>query len=118
MSTQVPLVFFPKLAVVVRVIKGLAVGLLGVGALGWVVEQSLPCGQVVVHVTEPDVEVVVGGRAFRIKGRVYDPIVCKLRRGQHELLMKRGGRLLFRETFTVGPGQDVVLTAWDPLRTR
>jgi hypothetical protein len=32
--------------------------------------------------------------------------------------MKRGGRLLFRETFTVGPGQDVVLTAWDPLRTR
>jgi hypothetical protein len=78
----------------------------------------LPCGEVVVHVTEPNVEVVVGGRAYRFEGRPGDPIVCSLRRGQHELIMRRGGRILYKERFTVRPGENVVLAVVDPLRMR
>src|SRR5206468_141581 len=42
------------------------------------------------------------------------PIVCELRGGWHELQMWRGGRLVYEENFRVRPGEDVVLTAWDP----
>ena len=42
------------------------------------------------------------------------PIVCNLRRGRHELRMWRGAQLVYRESFRVRPGEDVVLTAWDP----
>jgi hypothetical protein len=69
---------------------------------------------VVVHVTEPDVEVSIGGRMYRIEERRYDPIVCKLPPGRHELIMTRRGRVLYRESFEVRRGVSLVLTAWDP----
>ena len=78
MSAQGLFGLLPKLIVVSRIIKGLAAGVLGLAALGWIIEQASPRGEVVVHVTEPDVEVIVGGRTYRIGARVYDPIVCQL----------------------------------------
>ena len=114
---------------VVRFLKCLVVGILGLAALGWIIEmagnegkvavhESEPDDVVVVHVTEPDVQVVVGCRTYRIEGRVYEPIVCELPDGQHDLIMTRDGVLLYKETFTVRPGEGLVLTAWDPNRTR
>ena len=112
---------------VVRFLKCLVVGILGLAALGWIIEMAGNEGKVavhesepdvvVVHVTEPDVEVVVGGRTYRIEGWVYEPIVCELPDGQHELIMTRDGVLLYKETFTVRTGEGVVLTAWDPNRS-
>lgn len=113
---------------VIRFIKLLVVGSLGLATLGWLIEMAGHEGKVaihgsdpdliVVHVTEPDVEVVVGGRTYRIEGWVYEPIVCNLPDGEHELIMTRDGVLLYKETFTVRPGENLVLTAWDPNRTR
>ena len=118
----------PMSVVVVRLIKCLVVGILGLAALGWILEMAGDEGKlavhmsdpdaVVVHVTEPDVEVVVGGLTYRIEGRASEPIVCKLPDGRHDLIMTRDGELLYKETFTVRPGEGVVLTAWDPNRTR
>ena len=51
-----------------RVLKHLAWGLLGVAILAWIAARTGPAhGEVVVHVTEPDVEVSIGGRTFRIE---------------------------------------------------
>lgn len=99
------------------VFKGLGAALLAGSMLGWVAERSGPPRvEVVVHVAEPDVEVGVGGRTFRVEGRAGSPLVCELPPGRHELLMTRGGRALYREMFEAPRGKGVVLTAWDATR--
>jgi hypothetical protein len=119
MSFQSLLGILSKYTLATRIIKGLAACLLGLGTLAWIVDHAgSEYGEAVVHVTEPDVEVVVSGRTYRIEGRAYDPIVCRLPRGRHELIMRRAGQILHQETFTIQPGQSLVLTAWDPLRAR
>src|SRR3954470_15347257 len=85
--------------VVVRFLKCLVVGILGLAALGWFLEMAGNEGKVavhesepdvvVVHVTEPDVQVVVGCRTYRIEGWASAPIVCKLPDGRHDLIMTR-----------------------------
>jgi hypothetical protein len=90
-------------------------GLLSVAILGWVVEHLEPStGEAVVHVMEADVEVAIGGNTYVVRERRYDPIVCMLHHGRHELVMSRRGRVLYREWFEIRGGQSVVLTAWDP----
>jgi hypothetical protein len=87
--------------------------LLSLALLAWAVVHSGPRhGEVVVHVTEPDLEVSLDGRTYRIEGLREDPIVCDLPAGAHTLVVTRQGRLLRRETFEVVGGQGVVLTAW------
>jgi hypothetical protein len=113
---------------VVRFLRCLVVGILGLAALGWVLEMAGNEGKVavhesepdvvVVHVTEPDVQVVVGCWTYRIEGWASEPIVCRLPDGHHDLIMTRDGELLYKEAFTVRTGENVVLTAWDPHRTR
>jgi hypothetical protein len=99
-----------------RLLKYLAGCLLGLTILAWVAAHSGPAhGEVVVHVTEPDVEVSIGGRPYRIGERRYDPIVCKLTPGRHALVMTRHGRVLYPESFEVRRGVSLVLTAWDPM---
>jgi hypothetical protein len=87
---------------------------LGTAILWQIVEHSGPprC-QVVVHVTEDDVDVEVDGWDYRVKSTMASPIVLDLRPGRHTLRMSRRGRLLYEESFTLRPGRDVVLTAWD-----
>ena len=69
--------------------------------------------EVCIHVAADDVEVLVDDESFRIKSRLQEVIVCRLRPGRHELRMMRDGQLLYEETFTVERGRDVVLTAWE-----
>jgi hypothetical protein len=108
---------FSQFSFVSRILKGAAGSLLGVALLGWVVVHSGPRShEVVVHVAEPDVEVTVGDRTYQIEGRRYDPIVCELSSGWHRLVMGRGDRILFEETFEVRPGMNVVRVAYDPER--
>ncbi len=108
-----------KSAIVVRMVRIAWNGLLGLMILSWVVDHAgPPTSEAVVHVVEPDVEVSIGGNTYRIEARRFDPIVCKLPPGQHELIMSRGGRILYRESFETRRGESVVLTAWNSERLR
>jgi hypothetical protein len=99
------------------ILKQMAAGLLGVAILGWVAAHSGPShGRVIVHVTEPDVEVSFGDRTIRIEDRRYDPIVSRLLPGRYDLVMKRHGRVLHEESFEIRRGSTLVLTAWDKNR--
>jgi hypothetical protein len=102
-----------KHCVLEKLFEGVVACLLGGAVLWWVVGQSGPeKSTVLVHVTEPDVEVSVGGQTFLIEDREYAPIECQLRAGRHSLCMKRGDRVLYSEWFTVRRGEDVILTAY------
>lgn len=87
---------------------GLVVGL---GALGVIVEKAGPDGKAVVHVIEADVEVAIGDQAFWVEDRRFEPIVFELTPGRHELLMTRDDQVLYRESFHVKAGSSRVLTA-------
>jgi hypothetical protein len=90
-------------------------GLLGLGILAWAAVHSGPTnGEVVVHVTEPDVDVSIGGHTYHVEERRFAPIVCELPPGLHELVVKRNGLVLDRQSFAVERGSSQVLTAWDP----
>jgi hypothetical protein len=102
-----------------RYLKYLAWGVLGLAILVWVAVHSGPRqGEVVVHVTEPDVEVTIAGHRFLVEGRRYDPIVCELPPGQYDLVMRRHGRVLYQESFEVHPRESLVLTGLDLGRDR
>ena len=101
-----------------RLLEWLIAGTVGVAALSWAVAASGPrdC-EVVVHVVESNVELMVGDQTFQIDERPVKPLVCELTRGAHTLIMRRGDRVLQETQFEVGDGDhEVVLTAWDPTR--
>jgi hypothetical protein len=101
---------FSRSYLVGRLIRGMAALLVGGTTLWWIVEQVGPIeGTVLVHVTEPDVEVTVGGQTFSIEERRYAPIECRLRSGRYLLRMKRGDRILYEDWFTVHRGEEVIL---------
>jgi hypothetical protein len=86
--------------------------LLGGTTLYWVVAHiDLPDGTAVVHVIEPEVEVILDGQSFNVL-RAYSVIECSLPAGRHRLCMKRDDRILYEEWFIMRPGEDVVLTAY------
>src|SRR5882757_7310801 len=92
-----------------------AVSVLSVSFLSWVVLHVGPTrGEVVVHVNEPDIDLTVGTHTYLIKRIPYDPIVCELATGWHELTVTKHGRVLSRQRFEVEGGQTVVLVACDP----
>jgi hypothetical protein len=115
MFVQYLIAAFAKLYLGSRLIKGMGALLLGGATLWWIVEQVGPTqGTVLVHVTEPDVEVSVGGQDFSIEERRYDPIDCRLHAGRYLLRMKRGDLILYEEWFTVHRGEELILTASCP----
>jgi hypothetical protein len=70
-----------------------------------------------VHVTESNVDVMIDGESYRVESGYTPPIVCDLSPGPHTLRMSRQGRVLYEESFTLRPGDEAVLTAWDVSRT-
>jgi hypothetical protein len=119
MSLSSTIGLFFKLSFVGKIIRTVVGFLLGLAVLGWVVERCGPRDiEVVVHVMEPDVEVTIGDRPFKIEGRRHKPIVCELPPGWHRLIMRRGDRILFEDEFETRPGDWIVRTVWDPERLR
>jgi hypothetical protein len=105
--------------ILAKLLQWTAAGLLGVAVTWWVVEHAGDnTGMAVVHMTEPGVDVVVGDQTFRAEECPRSPLVCELPAGRHELRVSRGDRLLRRKVFTLGRGEQVVLTAWVPHRAR
>jgi hypothetical protein len=66
-----------------------------------------------VHVSTPNVDVLVDDVEYHVETLWETPIVCKLRPGKHMLRMSRSGQVLDEQEFTLGIGQEIVLTAWD-----
>ena len=117
LTSTLALVF--KSELFLRLAKVVGSSLLTLVTLGWIVEHAgPPSGRAVVHVTESDVTVQVGGNTYEFAERPLEPIVCELRPGKHELTMTRDGRVLYEQTFRIRRGESVVLTAWDPERLR
>jgi hypothetical protein len=71
---------------------------------------------VVIHAREEDLEVRADGWACPREADPYSPIVCELRPGRHTMSARRGGRTVHEESFDLGPGDDLVLTALDDAR--
>jgi hypothetical protein len=106
---------FAKLGPASKLMKGVAHFLLGGATLWWVVEHAGMTGStVLVHVTEPNVAVILAGQTFWIEERRFAPIECRLRPGQYLLQMKRGDQVLYEEWFTIRRGQEIILTASAP----
>ena len=100
---------------VAAIAKGLGACVLGGWLLWQVVERSGPqVSEVVVHVTAFPAVVTIDGRPYQVATWQDSTIVCELRGGWHELRMWRGERLVHHDKFQVRPGEEVVLTAWDP----
>jgi hypothetical protein len=101
----------------VGTIKGLSALALG-GAIIWQVHDH--CGVVkcvaYVHVAAPEVDVTVDDQTYWVETSWECPIVCELRPGRHLLRMLRRERVLFEQEFTLDPGEEVVLTAWEELK--
>ena len=88
-------------------------GLIGGAALWWVATNLEPTtGTAIVHVTESDVLVQVGGFSYQISEPTFTPLVCQLPAGEHRLVMTGGSAELHVEEFTLRGGEEVVLTAW------
>jgi hypothetical protein len=97
-----------------RIMKGIGALLLGGATLSWVVDQVSEIEScLAVHVTEPEVEVIVGDQSF-FNDRPFGVIECRLRSGRHLLRMRRGDRILYEEWFTAHSGENVVLVAHGP----
>ena len=71
-------------------------------------------GVAYVHVSTPNVDVMIDDVPYHIETLWVTRIVCELRPGPHKLRMCRGGRMLYEQEFTLGIGQEIVLMAWEP----
>ena len=90
---------------------------MGLGILWQVAEHAGRAdGEAVIHVCEPGAIVLVDGYEYPAIPRPGDPIVYPLRPGSHTLSMTREDRVLYQETFTLDPGETIVLTAHDQTR--
>jgi hypothetical protein len=95
-------------------VKGIGALVLGGVILWQVVEHCGPAkGIAYVHVAKPQVNVTVDDETYWVESLWDTPIVCELGPGRHTLRMLQSGRVLFEQEFTLEPGQEVVLTAWE-----
>ncbi len=95
-------------------LKGAAALAFGGAVLWQVAEHSGPeSGIAYVHVTASMVDVMVDDATYHVDSIRDAPIVRGLRAGKHTLRMSRNGQRLFDQEFTVRPGEEVVLTAWE-----
>jgi hypothetical protein len=100
-------------------VVGKGIGAFGLGgAILWqvVIHIGPQYGVAYVHVPTPNVDVMVDDVQYHIETIWETPIVCELSPGLHMLRMCRSGRVLYEENFSLGVGQEIVLTAWEPPR--
>ena len=97
------------------VIQGLAMLILGGTILGFVVKHAADRkGIAYVHVSTPGVDVMIDDSTYYVETLESTPIVHELGAGSHSLKMLRDGVVLYAQEFTLGWGEEIVLTAWEP----
>jgi hypothetical protein len=104
-----------KSMIAIKLARLILSGTIGFAVLAWVVNEVTESrATVVVHVTEPDVEVRIDREIYQVVGRSYQPIECKLAAGDHRMVMSREANVLLDFQFRVERGFDLVLTASVP----
>jgi hypothetical protein len=95
-------------------IAGLALG----GAVLWqvAIHAGPSQGSAVIHVTTLPAVLRVDDQEYRLERTTPQPVVCDLHAGGHTMQLVRKEQIVFEENFTLQPGEDIVLTAWDPSR--
>jgi hypothetical protein len=79
-----------------------------------VAEHCFPStGRAIIHVSTPHVDVMVDEVTYPVESLGTTPIVCELRPGHHMVRMLQNGRTLYEEPFTLKPGEELILSAWD-----
>src|SRR5438552_18094047 len=71
-------------------------------------------GTAIVHVAQRNVVIAIDGQDYSVESLAETPLVCELGPGEHVLGMSRGGRLVYQEYFTIEPGGELILSAYDP----
>jgi hypothetical protein len=66
-------------------------------------------GKAVVHVSRPDVHVVIDYRDFPVASIAQSPVVCELEPGNHVASVRHGKVMLDEQSFSIDPGQEIVL---------
>jgi hypothetical protein len=100
---------------IVALLKGIgAFGLSGLILWQVVIHIGPQYGIAYVHVPKPNVDVMVDDANYHIDTVWDTPIVCELSPGAHILRMRRDGRVVYEENFSLGVGQEIVLTAYEP----
>jgi hypothetical protein len=103
-----------KIPSMVAFVKGAGAVCLGGLILWQVAEHSGSArGTAIIHVSEAHVVVSLDDRDYPVNSLWELPLICELRRGRHVLRMKRGERVVYEEEFSIEPGQELVLTAWE-----
>ena len=97
-------------------VTGKGIGAFGLGgAILWYV--AVHCGPqngiAYVHVSIPNVEVMVDDVEYHVETLWECPLMCKLSPGPHRLRMIRNGKTVFEQGFSLGAGKELVLVAWD-----
>jgi hypothetical protein len=95
---------------------GLALWQVALGGLVlWQVVRHVgpPNGTAIVHVSVPDVDLMVDHISHRVGDLSQSPIVCALKAGPHTVRMLLDGQVLYREEFNLGGGEEIILVAWD-----
>ena len=104
-----------KALVLAKLSQWSAAGLLGVASIWWVVEHvGGPTGTVIYHAGESPINVAVGDRTFHVADPHSGPLIFDLPAGRHELRLSRGDRVLHREVFTLGGGEQLTRGARVP----
>ena len=72
--------------------------------------------EVVVQVMEKHVQILIDDQIYWVDEENERPIVCQIQPGRHVMRVLRQGNLIQEVEFSLQPGQQGVLTAWDPER--
>jgi hypothetical protein len=72
--------------------------------------------EAVIHVMDPQIQVVIDEQVYCLEAGTSGPIVCQLRPGRHLLRAFREASVIQEEEFSLQPGQQGVFTAWDEMR--
>jgi hypothetical protein len=90
------------------------------GAIIWEValHSGPPRGTVYVHVSQGNGDVTVDDATYHVRTLWESPIVCELEPGRHVVKMARDGRGVFEQEFSIDPGEEIVVTAWDNSEAR
>jgi hypothetical protein len=67
-------------------------------------------GKAIVHIAQPEVIVTLDGQRYPVGSIGESPLVCELEPGLHKVEVWKRGVLTDEESFTIEPGQDVVLS--------
>lgn len=107
---------FVQSAILARVTQYTVGTVMGLTMIAFIASRAGSSAEVVLHVTEANVEVSVGSHTLRIDDRSYEPIIFHLAPGPYELVMTRADHVLYREAFQVRSGETCVLTAYNANR--